>query len=99
MIKTYCFDLDDTLCRTNGLDYSKSTPIQKRIDLVNSLYEQGHKIIIDSARGSGTGIYWTAKTAEQLNKWGVKYHKLRCGHKFAADIYIDDKAINSEEYF
>ena len=98
-LKTFCFDLDDTLCKTNGCDYSSSQPYEDRINLVNQLYKQGHTILIDSARGSGTGICWTSKTKDQLDLWGLKYHKLRCGRKFAADIYIDDKAINSEQIF
>lgn len=81
------------------MDYAKSTPKKDRIKIVNDLFDQGHTIFIDSARGSGSGEYWTQKTAEQLEDWGVKYHRLRCGHKFAADIYIDDKAINSEDWF
>jgi len=98
-LKTFCFDLDETLCKTNGCDYSNSQPYKCRINQVNQLYKQGHTILIDSARGSGTGIYWVSKTKEQLDSWGLKYHRLRCGSKFAADVYIDDKAFNSEHYF
>lgn len=97
--KTFCFDLDETLCRTRGLNYEKSEPIQERIDFVNSLHAQGHTIIVDTARGSVTGEDWTSVTTDQLNGWGLKYHTLRCGHKFAADVYIDDKAFNSEDFF
>ena len=99
VLKTFCFDLDDTLCKTNGCDYNNSQPYKDRISLVNKLYDQGHTIFIDSARGSGTGTYWTSKTKEQLDSWGLKYHRLRCGHKFAADIYVDDKGFNSKNYF
>ena len=98
-LKTYCFDLDETLCKTFKTDYKKSQPIKERINFVNRLYDKGHTIIIDSARGSGTGTYWTKYTKDQLDRWGLKYHKVRCGTKFAADIYIDDKAFNSEKYF
>ena len=98
-LMTFCFDLDDTLCRTTGIDYLTSIPIKKRISFVNKLHNQGHTIIIDSARGSGTGMQWSEKTKKQLDSWGLKYHKLRCGVKFASDIYIDDKGINSEDYF
>ena len=97
--KTFCFDLDDTLCKTKGLNYEDSQPIQERIEIVNKLYDSGNYIIIDSARGSGTGKYWTKVTARQLQKWGVRYHKLRCGHKFAADHYIDDKALSDVDFF
>ena len=98
-MKTYCFDLDDTLCITEGINYNLATPIQERINIVNKLYDEGNYIIIDSARGSGTGKYWTKTTAEQLNQWGIKYHKVRCGHKFAADFYIDDKALSDTDFF
>ena len=47
----YCFDLDGTLC-THEEDYAKAMPFSDRILLVNALYEQGHKIIVDTARGS-----------------------------------------------
>lgn len=87
------------MCNTKGMNYQNSTPKKDRIKLVNKLFDEGHTIYIDSARGSGTGEYWTQKTHEQLKKWGLKYHKLRCGYKFAADEYIDDKGFNSENWF
>jgi hydroxymethylpyrimidine pyrophosphatase-like HAD family hydrolase len=37
----YCFDLDGTLCNTDGNNYSDSTPNKERIELVNKLYESG----------------------------------------------------------
>ena len=67
-LKTFCFDLDDTLCETSGCDYENCKPHRDRIEFVNKLYDQGHTIFIDSARGSGTGIYWTSKTKEQLER-------------------------------
>jgi len=97
--KTYCFDLDDTLCITNGMDYEDSKPIKERINKVNNLYNEGNTILIDSARGTKTGICWTKKTKKQLKTWGLKYHLLRCGSKFAADLYIDDKGVNTREWF
>ena len=39
------------------------------------------------------------ETYDQLTSWGLKFHELRAGVKFAADYYIDDKAINSEDFF
>ena len=41
-MKTYCFDLDETLCNTFNKDYKNSTPITEMIDRVNYLYEQGN---------------------------------------------------------
>lgn len=96
---TFCFDLDNTLCETSGSDYENSQPIQKRIDWVNRLYDQGNTIYIESARGSRSGKNWNVFTYNQLTEWGVKFHKVRCGTKRDADYFIDDKAWNSEDYF
>jgi len=95
----YCVDLDGTLCTKPKEGYHLALPIKERIDKINSLYEKGHAILIDSARGSMTGINWLEFTKKQLAEWGVKYHALRTGVKFFADYYIDDFAINCEDYF
>jgi hypothetical protein len=92
---TFCFDLDGTLCsNVEGDHYTEATPLFHHIERVNELYDEGHTIKIDTARGSTTGIDWTGATEKQLKEWGVKYHELRCGVKMFADIYIDDKGIN-----
>jgi FMN phosphatase YigB (HAD superfamily) len=99
----YCFDLDGTLCDIssgwNKQCYDKSYPKTQRIQKVNSLYDKGNKIIIETARGSVSGKDWHQVTEDQLKNWGVKYHVLRTGTKHAADHYIDDKAINASEFF
>lgn len=95
----YSFDLDGCLCTKPKAGYHEALPIKERIERVNALYEKGHVIIIDSARGSMTGINWLEFTKQQLAEWGLKYHVLRTGVKFFADYYIDDFSINSEEYF
>lgn len=92
---TYCFDLDGTLCFTDGMDYEHAQPNTPIIERVNRLHDAGHRIVIDTARGSGSGEDWTERTARQLLVWGVKYHELRCGVKIPADIYVDDRAINA----
>ena len=100
----YCFDLDKTLCRaikskTKEVLYRKATPLKSRIEKVNDLYDEGHTIIIDSARGSVTGRDWEELTKKQLKDWGVKYHKMRVGVKFYADKYIDDKGSKDIDFF
>ena len=97
----YCFDLDGTLCSQQDLDYENAKPFMKRIKHVNDLYDSGHTIIIDTARGSGAtrGKDWTDITLKQLEAWGVQYHDLRVGVKFSADVYVDDKADNADNYF
>ena len=94
---TYCFDLDMTLCFTEGTEYQSSKPMSERIRTVNELYDQGHKIIILTARGSMSGIDFYELTKGQLASWGIKYHSLQLG-KPAADYYVDDKAVNSEDF-
>lgn len=97
---TICFDLDGTLCeqRTDG-QYHLATPYAGRIGWVNHLATRGHRIIIDTARGSGTGTDWRTATEQQLADWGVLYHELRIGEKPAADLYVDDRAQNAVDYF
>lgn len=103
---TYVFDIDGTICNNTGGDYDKASPIAERIKKVNSLYDAGHTIIFQTARGMGRSnnsaayAYTTFEllTAEQLGKWGIKYHALFLG-KPAGDIYVDDKGINDMEFF
>jgi hypothetical protein len=88
------FDLDGTLCETADMDYMAAVPKWDAIERVNALHDAGDRIIVDTARGSGTGEDWTDRTAAQLARWGVRYHVLRCGVKFPADRYIDDRGVN-----
>lgn len=94
----YIVDIDNTICKTHGNDYPRSTPYPERIQKINELYDQGHTIIYWTARGSGSGTDWSELTNKQLVEWGCKFHKINLG-KPSYDIWIDDKAINSEVYF
>jgi hypothetical protein len=98
-MKTYCFDLDGTLCTNTEGDYENSTPFVERINVVNKLYDDGNTILIDTARGATTKIDWYDVTKKQLDLWGVKYSILRVGIKLNADIFIDDKGINDKLFF
>jgi hypothetical protein len=93
----FCFDIDDTICKTEGMDYESSAPFVERIAKINKLYEAGHTIKFFTARGSKTGIDWTEVTKLQLQNWGVKYHELQLGKPFA-DYYIDDKGISDKDF-
>ncbi len=95
----YCFDLDGTLCTQRDGDYSNAEPYMDRIQKVNSLYDSGHTIYIETARGTESGVDWNEATKNQLREWGVKYHKLRAGIKFAATYYIDDRAVHVDNFF
>ena len=41
---------------------------------------------------------WLELTKLQLSIWNCKYHELIMG-KPSADYYIDDKAVNSDDFF
>ena len=97
----YCFDLDGTLVTNtedeNGnMHYTEAKPIPEAINRLIKLYESGHKIIIQTARGSKTKKFaeYTKLTEDHLEKFGIPYHQLIVGYKPSADLYIDDKAIN-----
>lgn len=98
-IKTYVFDLDGVLCDTDGRDYMNAKPRPRHIAKVNSLYQLGHTILIDSARGSVTGEDWQERTEAQLKDWGVMFHRVRTGVKFYGDVYVDDKAVDDYDFF
>tara|TARA_Y100001970_G_scaffold28001_1_gene34280 strand:- start:168 stop:497 length:330 start_codon:yes stop_codon:yes gene_type:complete len=105
----YVVDIDGTICvpgKTDEERYTGATPIQERIDTVNKLYDEGNTIVYLTARGMGRfdqdrdmaiETFYTF-TKNQLDSWGCKYHRLFLG-KPSADYYIDDKGINSDDFF
>ena len=94
----YCFDIDGTICTNTNGDYEKAEPLTDRINIVNNLYLEVHKITMFTARGSTTNIDWTTLTKLQLKDWGVMYNKLIFG-KPDADVFIDDKAMSDKLFF
>lgn len=96
--RTYCFDLDGTLCSNTDGDYAAAEPLEERIRVVQRLYQEGHEIVIHTARGFKTGIDWTDLTKKQLLDWAVPHHLLVMGKPFA-DIYIDDKGQSDLDFF
>ena len=112
MSKRSCIDIDGTICSpTIGRDYHKAEPWQDRIAKINNLYDEGHYIIYFTARAMGRfsdqphsiasvkaeGVLFEL-TQNQLKEWGVKYHELIMG-KPHADLFIDDKGINCNDFF
>jgi len=106
-MKTYVFDLDGTLCtRVSDGNYENSRPVVERINKVNSLFEEGNKIIVCTARGMGRHNNDLRRaydefyelTINQLSLWGLKHHELHLG-KPSGDVYIDDKGIKDEDFF
>lgn len=106
-MKTYIIDIDGTICTsvTNG-DYSSAIPLHDRIEKINKLYDEGNCIVYLTARGMGrynnnadlAKSRFYDLTELQLRLWDCKYHKLFLG-KPSGDFYIDDKGINSDEFF
>lgn len=98
-----CFDLDNTLVTNPTIvnDYSTVKPIVKNIQLLNNLKNDGHEIIIYTARRMATHKGNVGKvikdiasiTIDTLDKYDIHYDELIFG-KPIADIYIDDKALN-----
>ena len=99
-MKIICVDIDETICNYDGVErsYSNALPILDNIQKINNLFEEGHKIIYWTARGSTTGIDWSQLTIQQLQRWGAKYNEIKFGKPYY-DLFIDDKAINTLTFF
>ena len=92
-------DIDLTLCYTptnqDGTpNYEEATPIQRSIDIVNRIFQQGHTVVLWTARGATTKVDYRDLTEGQLKQWGCKYSDLRLDKPYY-DIFVDDKAHNS----
>lgn len=103
-MKVYIVDIDGTICnefftKDGKKDYKSAKPIKTRIKFINNLFDQGNEIHYWTARGSLTGINHSELTKNQLKQWGCKFTSLRVGDKPHYDLWIDDKAIWSEDFF
>lgn len=95
----FCFDIDNTICRTLGNDYKNSAPKKKNIKAINFLHEKGHCIKIFTSRYMGrtnsnpikAKKLGYKKTYNQLRSWGLNFDALIMG-KPRFDIFIDDKS-------
>lgn len=96
-------DIDDTIAKSNNCidlknKYEQAQPIQERINKINKLYDEGNIIIYWTARGTLSQKPFFDLTLKQLQSWGCKFHELRM-NKPVYDLFIDDKNINSEDFF
>lgn len=95
----YCFDLDGTLTKQPKIEYFSKEylmniePYKEIIDKVNELYNDGHIIIIHTARRKNIKKI----TKRWLKENNVKYHKLIM-EKPGADCYVDDKGMSPEMF-
>ena len=96
----FCFDIDNTICKTKGKNYRNAKPNKDVINLINQLFDNGHTIKMFTARFMGRNndnVKLAHKkgynsTLRQLKKWKLKFHKLIMG-KPSFDILVDDKAL------
>ena len=92
-------DIDETIAITpEDRNYENSVPIMENIEVINKLHDEGNKIIYWTARGGGSGIDWSELTYRQIKEWGAKCDDVRVG-KPMYDLFICDKAVNSEDFF
>ena len=101
--KIFCFDLDGVICKTlkkGQKNYKKAIPIIKSINTVNSIYNEGYRVIVFTSRYMGRNNDKAnlaikegyKQTEKQLQKWGLKYNKLIFG-KPSYDVIVDDKSL------
>ncbi|MHA2039650.1 MAG: hypothetical protein ACW972_06750 [Promethearchaeota archaeon] len=96
-------DIDETICYykeeiplDGKKNYFEAIPHYENIKKINDLFDQGNEIVYWTARGSRSGIDWYSLTEQQLNKWGAKYHELRCDKPYY-DLFIEDRSKRIEE--
>lgn len=91
-LKWLAVDFDGTLATVNP-DYKIGVPIQENIDKLKACTDLGYKVIIHTAR------HWEqySEIEEWLEKYGVPFKFIQCG-KILAHRYIDDKAINANDW-
>ena len=96
-------DIDGTIADSRMVDFSnafkssgellKAKPITEAQRVIRKLYKMGHKIVFHSSR-----LECQREVTEKwLKKHGFPYHHLEL-RKFAAHIYIDDRAINGRDW-
>ena len=95
----YNIDIDGVIC-TEYQGVPDRIPHKENIVIINRLFEQGHSIVLQTARGMKSGKNngefadnkYRKLTEDQLSTWGVNYTSLHFG-KVNADVYIDNKGL------
>lgn len=95
-------DLDGTICpiRQSNQTYADLLPLPNAVEKINELKNEGHYIIISTARNMATCESNVGKvlknvgkiTLEWLEKYNISYDEIFFG-KQNADVYIDDRAL------
>jgi len=103
----FCFDLDGTICN-NKLDnetYEEVKPKKGSVETLNKLKDDGHYIIILTARNMETFnnnigkiiAYQSPIVIKWLDRHKIPYDELHFG-KPVADFYVDDKGYKLEDW-
>lgn len=103
----YCFDIDGTIAelRKKGEFYSEVKPKEGAVETLKKLNEEGHYIILYTARNMETFLGNVGKINavqgpilyEWLEKYEIPYDEIYFG-KPNADVYIDDKGLKFESW-
>lgn len=109
---TFIIDIDGTICDAPKLDsgsydYPNAVPIQETIYKINQLYDEGHKIILFTARGYRTFNGNKEKIKEHhepilidwLSRFNVKYHELHTGKPWGKNpVYVDNRNLSLKSF-
>jgi capsule biosynthesis phosphatase len=100
-------DLDGTICpiRETYQSYADLLPLEGAVDRINELKNDGHYIIISTARNMATCESNVGKvlknvgkiTLDWLEKYNISYDEIFFG-KQNADVYIDDRALRFDSW-
>ena len=98
-----CFDIDNTLLTySNAIgSHEGIEPISEMVDLVKKLHNEGHTIVLHTARGMKTcksnigqvGKRGMLNVLQTLEEFQIPYDEIYFGKPWA-DLYVDDKAWN-----
>lgn len=100
-------DLDGTICpiKEPHQSYTELEPLLGAVERIRSLRENGHYIMIVTARNMGTCESNLGKvmknigklTLDWLEKHGIEYDEIHFG-KPNAHLYIDDRGLRFSEW-
>lgn len=107
-------DIDGTICIPDRLptnpsvyDYATAKPVQPVIDRMRQLAEDGHTIILHTARGmrthGGDAAEITKHVLPTLIKWlsehDVPYSEIHVGKPWGPNVYyVDDRGLSPIEF-
>ncbi|RXJ68988.1 capsular biosynthesis protein [Halarcobacter ebronensis] len=102
-----CIDLDGVICqlRKENQTYEELSPVKGAVEKIKKLKDEGHYIIIYTARNMKTQNANVGKvvkniglvTLEWLDRHSIFYDEIYFGKPWA-DIYIDDNAFRFEKW-